>query len=99
MRVRGAGAEREPGPERRLEGVVSAKIPLKFRVQRSGEWLPLLFALGCFNRAALAPLFSGLSITPSSGSWTRMSISFVFKIFALSPVTARPFPEVLLALI
>ena len=56
-----ARARRErPGPERRPERLVSAKIPLKFRVQRSGEWLPLLFALGCFNRAALAPLFSGL---------------------------------------
>ena len=32
--------------------IASAKIPLKFRVQRSGEWLPLLFAL-LFNRAAL----------------------------------------------
>ena len=68
LRVRGAGTEREPGPERRLEGVVSAKIPLKFRVQRAGEWLPLLLALCCFNRAALALLLLGLRPPPQTNS-------------------------------
>ena len=46
--VRGAGPEREPGPERRPERLVSAEIPLKFRVQRAGGTVaaafgPLLF--------------------------------------------------------
>ena len=90
VRVRGAGPEREPGPERRPERVVSAEIPLKFRVQRAGEWLPLLLALCCFNRAALALLLSGLTSLALSLSPVTIALLLVVLVLlqVLSPLIA-----------